>query len=314
MSGMRIITLHSDSPSSYIEVGLSELPDTLRLVMDDSTRKALFNAAANQSGSLPKLVNLFNVNWATIWRWYHGRRALTISTLKQLCKLSGTRLEDLHPYVRAIKGDTYCRSELYIKLPFMVDERWAYLAELLRTDGHITSDLKMVEIANNDAGVLSWLKIFLVSIGVDPASIHQKPWNKGSYLRICNRTLAVWLHKVLEIPAGNKCGIIYIPERIKRSPNGVIAATLRGAFDGDGWACVRSKRVGITLKSERYVSDIAELLGRLGIGSYIRGPSKNDRYLCEVTRRENLTKFSSIVGFNNSKRRFALERLLASYR
>jgi len=93
----------------------------------------------------------------------------------------------------------------------------------------------------------------------------------------------------------------------------LVHAAIRGALDGDGWTCYRSYRVGLTCKSKTYVKDICFSLSKLGIHSYFRGPNKENKYCCEVTRKENLALFRYAVGFQNSKRMAALNRLVARY-
>lgn len=328
---MKILTIHSDfieiepktkaikaaeqiDKAKYIKINLSDFPDSFYLELNSEKRKEIFKQAANKVVSLPKLAKKLNVSWRSFWNWFHGRRALKLETLRNICNIAGIELNSIQKYIEKVKGDTYCRKGLKLNLPFEVNEEWAYMAELLRTDGHITKDLKNVEIANNDFGVLERFKSFLFKIGIESDSIHQKPWNKGLYFKICNRTFARIMSSIFEIPVGKKCGIIFIPKIIKYSQPAVIASALRGAFDGDGWSCFRSRRTGIQLKSKQYVQDICELLQKLGISSYFRGPNKEDKYLCEVTRQQNLIRFQNIINFDNIKRKESLSRIVSNYR
>lgn len=328
---MKILTIHSDfievepktkaikaaeevESVNYVKINLSDFPDYFYLKLDAEKRKEIFRLAANKIGSLPKLAKELGVGWRSLWRWLHGKRALKLEILKNICNIAEINIDSIQEYVEEVKGDTYCRKGLKIKLPFQINEEWAYISELLRTDGHVTKNLKNVEIANNDIDVLEKFKLFLFKIGIEQDSIHQKSWNKGLYLKICNRSFARLMNSIFEIPIGKKCGIIFIPQIIKDSQPSIMASALRGAFDGDGWSCFRSRRAGIQLKSKQYVEDICELLQKLGISSYYRGPNKEGKYLCEVTRQENLIKFQNIINFDNSKRRESLSSIISNYR
>jgi hypothetical protein len=300
--------------NNYISVNLSDLPKNFYVSLDSYTIKKIFrNASKSRKVSLPKLAKELNFNWGSFWRWYYNKRFIKIENLEKICKCANILLNKTQKHVNFIKGDTYCRHSLKIKFPLVINEEWAYIAELLRTDGHIPKSLKEIEIANNDIKVLEILKKFLISLGIKENSIHEKPWNKGKNIKICNRTFARIMNSVFEIPRGNKCGIIYIPKFIKKSPMSVIASSIKGALDGDGWTTESIRRVGIQSKSKKYILDIHLLFKKFKIKSYFRGPYL-DKYTCDIGKRENLKRFQNLIGFNNTKRNLKLERALLSYK
>ena len=114
---------------------------------------------------------------------------------------------------------------------------------------------------------------------------------------------------IFNIKPGKKFDIIKIPPIIKRSPNNIIASALCGAFDGDGWVVERTRRIGINSNSKQYMEDIHNLMLLFDIESYVRGPDKRGRYLCEITRYSNVKKFRDFIGFFNEKRKNKLEKI-----
>jgi len=299
----------------YISINLSDLPKDFYISIDSKIIKKIFKKASkNRKIGLPKLAKELNFVWGSFWRWYNNKRFIKIKNLERICNYANISVNDLQKYINLIKGDIYCRNGLKIKLPLVINEEWAYVAELLRTDGHIPKSLKEVEIANNDIGVLNLLKNFLLSLGIKESSIHEKPWNKGKNIKICNRTFARIMNSIFEIPSGNKCGIICIPTFIKKSPTSVVGSSIKGALDGDGWTIESTRRVGIQSKSQKYVSDIYSLLKeRFKLITYLRGPYQG-KYTCDMGRKENLKRFQKLIGFNNEKRNLKLQRVLLSYK
>jgi intein/homing endonuclease len=299
----------------YVSVNLSEMPKDFYISIDSVTIKKIFRRASkNRKTNLPKLARELSFHWGSFWRWYNNKRFIKIENLEKVCECANLPIDKIQKHVNLIKGDTFCRHGLKIKMPLIINENWAYIAELLRTDGHIPKSLKEIEIANNDIKVLDILKNFLFSLGIKEGSIHEKPWNKGINIKICNRTFARLLNSIFEIPSGNKCGIIRIPAIIKISPDSVVASSIRGALDGDGWSTESTRRVGIQSKSKEYISDIHLLLqNRFNLISHFRGPSKG-KYTCDMGRKENLKRFQELIGFNNEKRNLKLQRMLLSYK
>jgi len=299
----------------YVSINLSDLPKNFYISLDSKIIKKIFKKASkNRKISLPKLAKELNFTWISFWRWYNNKRFIKIENLEKICKCTNMSINEIQKHVNMIKGDTYCRHGLKIKLPLLINEKWAYIAEFLRTDGHLPKSLKEIEIANNDIKVLNILKKFLFSLGIREDSIHEKPWNKGMNIKICNRTFARIMNSIFEIPSGNKCGIIHIPTIIKKSPTSVVASSIKGALDGDGWTIESTRRVGIQSKSQKYVSDIYLLLKeRFKLITYLRGPCQG-KYTCDMGRKENLKRFQKLIGFNNEKRNLKLQRVLLSYK
>lgn len=295
------------------EARLASIPDYFYVkILDDEIRKDIFHRAAKDMGlNQTSLAKRLGLNEGRLKRWRQGVRFMPMKFLREVCILANIDLNYLEKKSdMGLKGDTYCRNYLPIKFPIRIDKEWAYFSQLINTDGHVTSNLKMIEIANDDIKVLKNLKKFLKGFGVSEESVYEKEWNKGKYFKICNRSFVRLFCLIFDVKPGKKYDVIKIPDVIKISPKSVIASALRGAFDGDGWVVKRTRRVGINSKSKQYMKDIHELLSIFNVNSYFRGPDKRGRYLCEITRYSNIKNFQKFIGFYNEKRMKGLEEIV----
>lgn len=290
----------------YKKININQIPDEFYLNIKEEERDRLFEGAIDFYGSQKSLAEVIDTDRRNVYKWRRGKRSMPLDVLKKMCEKCGIQLESIQKSIISLKASRYSRHGLDIKLPLEVNEKWAYFSEIIRTDGHLTRDLKNIEIANNSDEVLHWIESFVNSLGIE--KICKIPWNKGSRLKICNKSLATLLNFIFEIPKGSKSERIRIPQILFDSPKSVISNALKGAFDGDGFVVKRNYRIGMNSKSENYLKDVSELLSQLNIESYLRGPDSRSRFFLEISRFSNLKKYKSIIGFRNLKRRKSLER------
>jgi len=300
--------------SEIQRIHLNDLPDHFYIkILNDKLRSDIFyKAVKNCGGKQIYLAKKLGVDRRRLQKWKNGTRFMPLKFLRKICLLTYTELEYLEKNsIIGLKGDTYCRNCLTLKFPIQINEEWAYFSQIINTDGHISSNLKMIEIANDDIGVLEKIKTFLKSVGITEKSINQKKWNRGKYFKICNRSFVRLFCYIFNIKSGRKFDVVRISDIIKISPKNVIASALQGAFDGDGFAVERTWRIGINSKSKNYMKDINELLSVFGINSYFRGPDARGRYICEITKYSNLKNFQDSIGFYNIKRRKKLGKIVS---
>ncbi|MBK7708336.1 MAG: DNA gyrase subunit A [Acidobacteria bacterium] len=107
-----------------------------------------------------------------------------------------------------------------------------------------------------------------------------------------------------------------IPAAILASPQKVVAAFLRGMYEGDG-AVERSAkslmRVTLTSVSRELLQQTQVLLLRFGIGANLYSDAKHGRRtfrLC-INGKENLERFREKIGFFSSRKSEALDRVLS---
>ncbi|PIN89215.1 hypothetical protein COU61_03190 [Candidatus Pacearchaeota archaeon CG10_big_fil_rev_8_21_14_0_10_35_13] len=122
-----------------------------------------------------------------------------------------------------------------------------------------------------------------------------------------SKGLSEFKHKVLGIPKGNKLGRLEVPEKILDSKNKKIyGAFIRGLFDTDGGvSIIKTKNnysfVTITIKSEKLISQVKEMLKKLGI------IASGGKWEVRVNGTVMLKKWLRDIGSNNPKNLRRLE-------
>src|SRR5581483_9078124 len=107
-----------------------------------------------------------------------------------------------------------------------------------------------------------------------------------------------------------------IPEVVLRSPQAVVAAFLRGLYEGDG-AAERSGRsllrVGLCAKNRALLRQVQTVLLRFGIVSALGEERVRGTYRLGIVGQENLRRFEAKIGFVSAIKRAALVELLANH-
>src|SRR2546426_193038 len=112
------------------------------------------------------------------------------------------------------------------------------------------------------------------------------------------------------------------PPPILMSPNTVVAAFLRGAFEGDGYARKANNYHGVFLKSKhrKLLEEVQTLLLRFGItsrihgGPYItRGGRDSASYALAIRGKDVVNKFKERIGFISTRKRARLEAIVRGY-
>ncbi|MBS3067329.1 ArsR family transcriptional regulator [Candidatus Micrarchaeota archaeon] len=209
---------------------------------------------------------------------------------------------------------------ILLPLIFEIHKEWFYVSELLRTDGHISKNFDRVKLTS----ITNLLKEKVISLfsNYGISYIRNKEYDR---IEIFNRTLALIMSKVFGIQAGNKTFTCYMPEWMKNANLGLLAYALRGAFDGDG--CVQltkrkdnatsghTRRIRLYGASTKYLDDLRYCLLRFGINSRIfKDPRENKTYFLQISRRDDIVRFSNSIGFLHPKRKKLLAEVVASYK
>lgn len=95
----------------------------------------------------------------------------------------------------------------------------------------------------------------------------------------------------------------FIPSKILVSPKPVVAACLRGLFDGDGTV---TNFVALDLQNTKMIQQVQLLLGRFGIQSSVNRSGTR----VQIFKAESLRLFSKHIGFVGSKKQTKLDALI----
>lgn len=181
------------------------------------------------------------------------KASIPASIFLKICRELGIeRVKDLKLVSTTGKGSK-CT-----KVPSKVEKNLAYLIGLLISGGKLTKNYFAIKLYERE--ILPSIKKSLHSLFG-----HSKIYK--DCLCVCNRFLAYYIHKVFEIPFGRKAKM-RVPQVILKSSNEVVAAFLRGLFDGKG--SVKS-RVSLKISSRDLAYAIPFLLSRFGIYSFVKG-------------------------------------------
>ncbi len=180
--------------------------------------------------------------------------SISFEVLNEICDLNSLDEINLVVYGGPVK-----KERKSINVPKILDEELAYLAGAIISDGHLSK--YSIDIACYNTGftnaVTTRLKNKFGKFNV---------YYNGTRVYLCNLFVPFFFNKIFGIPYGRKAKIVNIPEIIFKSDNKIIAAFLKGLFDGDG-TC----KSGISYKtsSKELAEQLTYLLARLGLYSKI---------------------------------------------
>jgi replicative DNA helicase Mcm len=198
------------------------------------------------------------------------------------------------------------------------NEKFAYIAGLIASDGHIRYSSKhgSVEFYNSNIELIEVYKEILESLNINfSVNIRTPETNSNKcYKSTMNNYVVInyskeFAEKLIDfgIPAGNKSKIYALSEKIMKYSDNSIKIFLRGVFDGDG--CIRNKPYSIYLSSgiRKNTLLFQLLLERVGIFSKV---TKNTReWNCEINSVNECIKFRDLIGSNHPTKKKRLNEL-----
>ncbi|MFQ6129384.1 MAG: LAGLIDADG family homing endonuclease [Candidatus Hadarchaeaceae archaeon] len=296
----------------YQTANLSIFPDTFYLRLDPAFRNELFNDLILAFDGITNAARKLDIHCASLIEWKNGIKCLPLKVFRLIAQLLNKPLYEMEKGVIGVKASRYCKDTINLKFPIKINEDWAYLSELIRTDGHINRS-NQIFIVNTNVDVIRCANQLFVQVGVpnNKVKIHQRK-DRTFVVSVLNVTLGSIFSTLFQIPRGNKSGFVRIPEFISKSPYIVRCAALRGTFDGDGAVDVVSKQIDFRSKNTKYLEDIKHLLKSFGINSHV--DQGGERQRLRISHELNIRKFQTLIGFNHSKRKQKLAKLLSSYK
>ncbi|MAG52667.1 MAG: hypothetical protein CMH62_01755 [Nanoarchaeota archaeon] len=130
------------------------------------------------------------------------------------------------------------------------------------------------------------------------SSLVDKRYQKSSIavaLDISNKTLAMILNVVFEIPMGKKSYIIHIPELIKKTPNEMLKIIIESVLDAE--STVMNDRIILGSKSKKYLEDLREILRKFNITSSFNA----NKEVLNVFGHRNIDKINEHFGLIKEK-------------
>jgi transitional endoplasmic reticulum ATPase len=222
------------------------------------------------------------------------------------------------PTQYVVVSDTINMVRLWTKplMPTFWDEQLGELFGIFIAEGTAGKDRVFFTIESHEEELATAIRKGMVIFGVEGYTV-PKSGKQCNVLRFDNRGLAEFFGKYWSRVEKR------VPTPILMSPNTVVAAFLRGAFEGDGYARKANKYHGVFLKSKhrKLLEEVQTLLLRFGItsriygGPYVtRGGRDSASYVLAIRGKDVVDKFKEQVGFISTRKKTRLEAIVKGYR
>ena len=202
-------------------------------------------------------------------------------------------------------------------LPETLTEDLAFLLGALTAEGTVQEH--RIEFCNNrgdfaDEFRAAWQRVF-PTCRLHIAQREPSSYGKQSYwqMQIVSQQVVGFLHN---LGLQGKSGQRHVPEVVLRAPQKVVAAFLRGLFEGDG-SVERSGRsllrVSLCSQSEAMLKQVQIILLRFGVVASRTSDASHHRstYRLAINGRENLTQFARRIGFVSRAKQEKLAEVVA---
>ncbi len=287
---------------------LQFLPESAKIKTKEEIRKILFNGQ-----SVSEWSHQLNIPLKNMSRYKNGTRPLPIILLNKLIKLSKLDIKKLQDNIETKIN----KSGRYLKIgPLLkIEEKWVYISELLKGDGHITPNFWYITFVNQNEFLIKYTKEFFISLGINKTQISLIKREDANFLIIRSSLLAHLFNKILLVPIGKKDKIAIRNFVILNNKLGI--AAVRGAFDAEGSVTFTgSRRISITSNCKIWLIQLQKILINLKIKSTIfKDNHKKEKpiYRLLIYHYVNLKRFQDIIKPLHTKRKEKLEEILNNY-
>ena len=287
---------------------LQYLPKNTKIRLDKKLMGNLFSGK-----SVTEWGKLLNIPIKNMSRYINGTRSFSIELLNQLIFIKKMNMVELQDKMET----KISKSGKYIKIgPFIKpDEKWVYVSELIKGDGHITPNFWTITFVNKENALIKYVEKFFKDLGIKKTQISLTKRKNVNFLTIRSSVLAHIFNKILDNPAGKKREL-KISNFILSNKKLSISA-VRGAFDAEGSVTFTgSRRISITSNSKNWLNQIKKILETLRIESRItEDKSKRETpiYRILIFHKSNLKKFLKIIAPLHPKRKERLNEILGNY-
>jgi len=315
------------------EIHLFNLPEELRIKLNQKYLELLFKSALEKVGDGKELAKILETRSGNIYRWRNGSRLISIKTLQKLSSLLNIPQPEIERNVIAIKSSGGIINNP--KLPIKICEDLGIVLASVLGDGGVGYGYA-VHYTNSRSCLVD---SFLSSVKNVFGEV------KVLYDKIRGSRRQVWLSGVLGkilvqtfgVPRGDKTFLDYeIPKVIFESNEDILRKFLRRVFDDEGWVIksTRSIRISTTIEKDKItfkegpkrLLDIKILLKNLGIRC--SGPNKKcerthtvngkkvavEDWELNICDRKSLETFAQKVGFELEAKMSCLMEAINSYK
>ncbi len=247
---------------------------------------------------------------STIYHYRNNKKAIPLHGIIKACKELGMSKDEIAKQVRELKS-SYGNT---IHIPEKTTTEFMWLLGIIVTDGNLnkTQDKRTgrsdtsIRVFNTNKEIIEKAKSIFNSLGLECYEEERE----GKYrLEVGNTLLAELMNEVFGIPYGNKSQRTEIPEIIFQLPKTLRASFIEGVFDGDGSYYENKdeykRRIHFSTSSEKFATDLQELLASLGTKSRVSSKIIKDLEIRGKTYEINKESYSLKVRDKNSINRLA---------
>ncbi len=250
-----------------------------------------------------------------------GRITLTWKTIAQLAVGDYVVLDrsntlwpeqpvDLHPFYPSVQKPRMKQHTL----PETLNEDLSFLLGALLAEGTIRD--RVIEFTNTpgdfaESFIHSWQRVFptcrLHIFERKPVSYGKKPFLQ---IQVVSQHIISFIQA---LGLSGRSAQRQVPETILRSPRKMVAAFLRGLFEGDGSVEKSGRsllRINLTASNRLMLRQIQTLLLRFGIVASLNNDRTRQMHRLLITGRDNLALFASEIGFASAVKNEALAAIL----
>lgn len=311
-------------------IGLEDLPDKMRVGLEDEFRKRLFELAIKKVKKVVTLAKELECHTDTVLNLRKGRFFLKTIHLKRLSHISFVSLEDIEKHVTELKSRNK-KDRIKIKLPISSSPELASLIGHCIGDGNLSE--RQFSFFNRKRELVD--EVIENAQKAFSTNIRPVEFEKDGGWEIEFPTCIARLVALAGGPSGEKVFLSFdVPEWIKNGENRIKTTFIRALFDDEGSVISkfnksskgtsRTIRLGMA-KNEKFLTDhlkflesVRTILMNLGIESLKIHKSARTRngILIEfsVSRFENLNKFLEIISFTSEEKRQKLINCLESFK
>ena len=218
---------------------------------------------------------------------------------------------DLHSFYPSVLPKSRAKQHT---LPETLDEDLGFLLGALLAEGTFRD--QAIEFTNTPGDfaehfIQAWQRVFptcrLHIFEREPVSYGKKPFLQ---IQVVSQQVISFIRA---LGLSGRSAQRQIPEAILRSPRKVVAAFLRGLFEGDGSVEQSGRsllRINLTASNRLMLRQIQTLLLRFGIVASLNNDRTREIHRILITGRDNLTLFANEIGFTSKVKSKSLATIL----
>lgn len=244
---------------------------------------------------------MLGIEYCTLRDYVTRRDYIPLTVLKKMEDMSGVCLLREHNKLRTKKN------MVEMRLPIRIDKNLAQIIGAIIADGHLKirkaqrgKQYECVLREEYESNVVAFCTWMSEAFGIYIVPVKEKQWY-ATY--ISNKVLVLYLHRILEIPLGNKSSIVAVPSFLQKAEKQLKNAFLQGIFMFDGGVDYCTGYVSLTTKSKLLVEGVNKILCELQLEpDYVSNkPDRFGRYKILFRKKEKLVKCMQLFQIHTEK-------------